>query len=200
MGHWSDPCWLRRSAGQAPVVTPRCDLGESAGMTRTLDIRFRTWKGRMWSAEQPSAGPPHACGIPLGRPLDLDGAGRLRPAAPGPPAPRGRTAAVGAAPTARQTVSLPGAVGVRRLLSALGRRRWPPYGHGGLVGLCQVDAGLIPDQTAAAVPARAQQSQAIGAIGVVSGSAGRWTSPSPVSTGRPSRIQYSMPPSISLTR
>jgi hypothetical protein len=55
-----------------------------------------------------------------GRPLDLAGAGRLRPAAPGPPGRRRPAAAVGAAPTAAAAVTAAGTRGFPRLLCALG--------------------------------------------------------------------------------
>jgi hypothetical protein len=57
--------------------------------------------------DHPTAAPPRP-----GRPLDLAGAGRRPPATPGPRHRRRSAAAVGAPPTARPAVPLPGAAGV----------------------------------------------------------------------------------------
>jgi hypothetical protein len=55
-----------------------------------------------------------------GRPVDLAGAGWLRPAAPGPPAGGRAAAGVGGASPARAAVALPGPQGGSRLLCVLG--------------------------------------------------------------------------------
>jgi hypothetical protein len=83
-----------------------------------LDLAWRAYVRRfdlehtVASPSRPSAGPPRGRATRPGRPLDLAGAGRLRPAAPGPPARRRPAAAVGAAPNPAATVALPGAAWV----------------------------------------------------------------------------------------
>jgi DDE superfamily endonuclease len=65
--------------------------------------------------DDPTAAPSRAS-----RPVDLAGAGRLHPAAPGPPGHRGRPTAVGAVPTPAATLALSGAP---RVSAAVARDR-----------------------------------------------------------------------------
>jgi DDE superfamily endonuclease len=83
-----------------------------------------TWNTPSGSPNRPSAGRPHGRAIRPGRPVDLAGAGRLHPAAPGPPGRRRSAAAVGAAPTPAATLALSGAA---RVSAAAVRARLTGY-------------------------------------------------------------------------
>src|SRR5206468_7755296 len=91
-------------------------------------------------------GPSHAR---AGRPVDLAGPGRLRPAAPGPRARRRPAAAVGTAPTPAAAVTLPGPTRVSAATGTAGLaseytetlRALPRPAQGPLLGTCQALPG-----------------------------------------------------------
>jgi hypothetical protein len=79
-----------------------------------------TWNTPSASPNRPRVDHPAPAHARAGRPLDLAGAGRLHPAAPGPRDRLRPTAAVGAAPTPAATVPYRVRRGFPRLLAALG--------------------------------------------------------------------------------
>ena len=118
---------------------------------------------------------------------------RDRGAARGLPAPRHATVTLGTGHGAARRRARRRARARRRRRGARARR-----GRGaGRRGVVDVRGGRRVRPTDRR-PGR-QQSQATEATGAVSGSGARTMRPSSVSTGRPSRAQYSKPPSISRT-
>lgn len=111
---------------------------------RRFDLEHRPLRQAAACLDHPAA--PHAR---PGRAVDLAGAGRLHPAAPGPPGRLRPAAAVGAAPTPAATVTLPGAARVfatvvrTRLAGecAETRRALPGSPQGPLLGTCRAVPG-----------------------------------------------------------
>src|SRR5512133_1768447 len=81
-------------------------------LQQNLSLAIKPSSTRCGSVSRHWAGSPRGCAILSSRAVDLAGAGRLRPAAPGPPARLRPAAGVGAAPPARPAVALPGPQGV----------------------------------------------------------------------------------------
>jgi hypothetical protein len=112
---------LHRSATAATraAATSPAEAGRS-GSSRTCHLRSNHRAHHPLRQTDPRLGDSSSSLSRAGRAVDLAGAGRLHPAAPGPRA-RGRSAAgVGAAPTARPAVALPGPQGVSRLRWVVG--------------------------------------------------------------------------------
>jgi DDE superfamily endonuclease len=92
-----------------------------------------TWNTPSGSVSRPLADDSASAPSRPGRPVDLAGADRLRPAAPGPRHRRRSAAAVGAAPTAIAAVTGPGAPRVSA-----------PAGHTRLAGHCAKTLRALP--------------------------------------------------------
>src|SRR5215218_8795414 len=95
-------------AAAAAAATKQDEAGHD-GSSRTCHLRSNHRTHRPLRQTDPRLDDPTAAPSRPGRPVDLAGAGRLHPAAPGPPGRQRPAAAVGAAPTSAATLALPGA-------------------------------------------------------------------------------------------
>jgi hypothetical protein len=119
------------AAAAAAATTP--DEAGRSGSSRTCHLRSNHRAHGSVRQADPGLDHPTAAPSRPGRPLDLAGAGRLHPAAPGPPGRRRPTPAVGAAPPARSAVALPGPQGVSA-----------PAVHGGVASRCAETLRALP--------------------------------------------------------
>ena len=115
------PSSASRSSASPPAPARRrcCGCGGPAPAQLDLDLAWRAYVRRFdlehtfrFCQADPRLDHPAPSAPRAGRPLDLAGAGRLHPAAPGPRHRRRPAAAVGAAPTAATAVTAAGAARV----------------------------------------------------------------------------------------
>src|SRR6266508_497124 len=137
--------YTRRAPASAAAAATSPDEAGHDGSSRTCHLRSNHRAHRPVRQADARLDDAQAEASRAGRPVDLAGAGRLRPAAPGPPGRRRPAAAVGAAPTAAAAVTAAGtarvsAAAVRTGLTskyAETRRPLPRPAQGPLLGACR---------------------------------------------------------------